>query len=324
MSISYKCKRCDCLETGHYSDLKKHLNRKKYCSKKGEMIFMSDDQLIIFSLIPYYNNIHSIKNDELEHMKDSNIIDKNKNELFRELDNIEKNKLKICKYCNIEFTLINDLKKHLLINCFYNELIKRDNETKKENNNIDAINNINISQCQTVNNTNNTTNNNINIVLEIKNPIPFDNNWDISKINEGIKRDITFSNVMYTSLLEEILKNEINLNVVIDKDKDSGMVYKNDIDKYIQMKSKDIVVNTMEKLNFQLNEINKNNNISFKEIIDFSRQMINKKYNDYKKNQNIQENVGNIICDIFGNKKTEAIDIAKKVMESSNINKSGY
>jgi hypothetical protein len=129
---------------------------------------------------------------------------------------------------------------------------------------------------------------------------------------------------MYTSLLEEILKNEINLNVVIDKDKDSGMVYKNDIDKYIQMKSKDIVVNTMEKLNFQLNEINKNNNISFKEIIDFSRQMINKKYNDYKKNQNIQENVGNIICDIFGNKKTEAIDIAKKVMESSNINKSGY
>ena len=37
----------------------------------------------------------------------------------------------------------------------------------------------------------------------------------------------------YTRLLEEILNDEINLNVIIDKEKDSGMVYKNDIDKYI-------------------------------------------------------------------------------------------
>ena len=49
-------------------------------------------------------------------------------------------------------------------------------------------------------------------------------------------------------LLEEILKNEINLNVIIDKDNDLGIVYKNDIDKYIQIKSKNIVDNTMIKL----------------------------------------------------------------------------
>ena len=29
---------------------------------------------------------------------------------------------------------------------------------------------------------------------------------------------------MYTELLEEILKNDINLNVIIDKEKDSGNI----------------------------------------------------------------------------------------------------
>jgi len=48
---------------------------------------------------------------------------------------------------------------------------------------------------------------------------------------------------MYTELLEEILKNDINLNVIIDKDNDSAMVYKNSVDKYIQMKLKDIISN---------------------------------------------------------------------------------
>jgi len=51
------------------------------------------------------------------------------------------------------------------------------------------------------------------------------------------------SQFMYTELLEEILKNDINLNVIIDKEKNSGMVYKNNIDKYIQMKLKDIISN---------------------------------------------------------------------------------
>jgi hypothetical protein len=58
---------------------------------------------------------------------------------------------------------------------------------------------------------------------------------------------------MYKNFLKEILNNEINLNVVIDKENnDYCMVYKNNIDKYIQMKSKDIVENTMKKLNCQL------------------------------------------------------------------------
>jgi hypothetical protein len=90
---------------------------------------------------------------------------------------------------------------------------------------------------------------------------------------------------MYTNFLKEILNNEINLNVVMDKENnDYCMVYKNNIEKYIQMKSKDIFENTMKKLNCQLLDINKNDNGSFDEIIEFSRRMINKKYIDYQKN----------------------------------------
>ena len=72
---------------------------------------------------------------------------------------------------------------------------------------------------------------------------------------------------MYTKLLEEILKNEINLNIIIDKNDNSGMVYKNDIDTYIKMKIKDIIDKTMEKLkNHLLNFIDDAN--SDKLIID--------------------------------------------------------
>ena len=55
-----------------------------------------------------------------------------------------------------------------------------------------------------------------NIYVEIKQPpISFDNNWNLSQISEGDKSNIMISNFMYTKLLEEILKNEINLNVII-------------------------------------------------------------------------------------------------------------
>ena len=119
------------------------------------------------------------------------------------------------------------------------------------------INFSNVSDSNNNNNSNNNiTNNNItnNIYLNIKNPIPFDDNWNISNIDN--KDKIIFSKIMYTNLLTEILKNEINLNVIIDKDNDSGIVYKNNIDKYIKMKSEDIIDKTMLKLKEHLLSIN--------------------------------------------------------------------
>ena len=81
---------------------------------------------------------------------------------------------------------------------------------------------------------------------------------------------------MYTSLLEEILKNEINLNVIIDKDDDSSIVYKNNIDKYINIKSKYIVSNTMDKLNKHLMDLHKSNQLCYDIALNHSYRMIQK------------------------------------------------
>ena len=155
--------------------------------------------------------------------------------------------------------------------------------------------------------------------LKIKTPIPFDNDWDISKISEGDKTRILISKFMYTELLEEILKNEINLNVIIDKDNDFIMIYKNDNDKYIQMSLKDIIVITMYKLNKILNSINKNDKNTFDDIIKFSYQMINKKYIDYQNIQSIQDGVYECISNIYINKKEEAMNVAKNIFKKNSM-----
>ena len=124
---------------------------------------------------------------------------------------------------------------------------------------------------------------------------------------------------MYTKLLEEILKNEINLNIIIDKNDDCGMVYKNDIDKYIKMKIKDIIDNSMEKLHKNLIDFNENifnENFyqkSFLNSLEESKSLIKNKHLDYKNNSEIQKNIINFISDMFQKKKEDAIKISNKI-----------
>ena len=271
------------------------------------------------SLLPLIDNKSIIDEKEIDYLKKSDIIYKNKDELFIKLENIEKNRLKDCIFCNTQFNKIIDLKKHVLIQCFYNELQKKiknneDNTKLFDNNLINSLNNSNIANIAEVINNNCTNNNITNIYLEIKQPVPFDSNWDISKIDQIYKERLIFSNFMYTKLLEEILNNEINLNVIIDKNNDSGIVYKNDIDKYIQMKSKDIVDNTMDKLRKHLIEINdESKTTSILECLQISKQNIELKHDTYKNNQNIQENVKNLISKIFEEKKDDALNISNAI-----------
>jgi hypothetical protein len=295
---NYKCNRCDIYETEKFNDMKKHFNRKNLCKQSEKYMFLSDDQMLCMSLIPFCKN----KENNMKHLENSNIISKNKKILFEELNKIERNKLKKCICCNKEFNLIYDLKKHFIMDCFLTTLNKP--EIKIINQNINSNNN----NSYNINITN-------NIYVDSKPPLSFDNNWNLSQISESERSNIMISNYMYTKLLEEILKNEINLNVIIDKDKESGMVYKDD--KYIQMKLKDIIENTMKKLNNHLNEINKEHTHAFDEIIKYTRRMINKKYDDYNNNSNIQEGVKKCMAELFESKKSEAINIAKNVCEKN-------
>ena len=121
---------------------------------------------------------------------------------------------------------------------------------------------------------------------------------------------------MYSQLLKEILENEINLNVIIDKNSNSGLVYKNNIDKYIRMKSSDIVNNTMDKLKSHLLEMNKTEETQFEEIIDYSRKMINKKHIDYNKDEILKSNVNNLMNNIYDEKKDRATQIFNTLLET--------
>ena len=319
MSIKYKCTRCCNFETPLYFDIKKHFIRKYPCKKNKLNMFMSDDQLLCSSLIPFYDNVHKLDLSEIEHLKNSKIIDKNRHELFDELKKIEINNIKICKYCSKEFPLLSELKKHIIINCFHNEMKKKENNT--QNNMKESINSSLITRdiIGNVNsNINSNINSNTNIFFEInaqnKTPIPFDNDWDISKISEGDKAKIMISNYMYTTLLDEILKNNENLNVIIDKEKESAMVYKNDNEQYKQMKLTDIIDTTMNKLHKHLKDINNNDNgKTLKEVITFTRQIIDKKYIDYNKDENIKTGVAHCISKSYENIKDEAIEFAKSI-----------
>jgi len=302
MSSSYECKKCT-YKTERYCNIYKHLIKKKQCKKNIESFNYSDDQVLILSLLPIENNDFNEK--KLEYLKNSDIIYKNKDKLLSMIEYVDKNKLKKCSYCNEDFSKICDLKNHILLSCFYNELNK--------NNNISLTNN----NCNNNNNNNNNSNNNIinNIFIEINNPVPFDDDWDISKISDDKKASLLISKIMYTGLLEEILKNEINLNIIIDKNNDSGMVYKNDVDQYIQMKSKDIVNNTMKKLQKHLLDIN--NECVPTCIEDFlkdSKKVIVKKHSDYVRDNGIQKNVQQFISNILESKKEEAIKMSKNII----------
>ena len=178
--MSYSCIKCN-YKSNNYSDIKRHVIKKKTCLKNLESFKYSDDQILVLTLLSN-NDKNNIEN-EIEHLKKSSSMNKSKTELIKIMDTIEKKKLKKCLYCEKEFLKINDLKRHILLDCFYNEVQKNN----VENNKILKINTNDISVTgddSTINNTINNNNNTTNIYnIEIKNPVPFDGMWDISKID---------------------------------------------------------------------------------------------------------------------------------------------
>ena len=321
----YICYRCNNFDTIRFTEIKNHILRKNPCNRKKELILLSEDQILVSTLIPYYNNIHSIENKDIKYLENSNIINKNKNELFDEIIYIEKNKLKKCKYCNDYFDHIIELKKHIIVKCFYNVLINRKNDIEQNinisNNIIDSNNTTNITNYNNCD-INNNINNNINLYVNLKTPIPFEDSWDLSQISDEKQFFIMVSEYMYTHLLEAILENDLNNNVIIDSDKKSGSVYMNHNDKYISMKAKKIVEKSMEKLNEHLNIINrKHKKTHLKDVIRFSRQIFNKKYIDYQNDNDLKKNVNTVISNIYDKKRDIAQQNAGNVVKIEEFNR---
>ena len=312
MSVKYTCKRCDCYQTYLIKDLYKHLSKKHKCPRNKNSYQYSDDQLLLLSLYTDDDNEKStLLEEDIKFLENSEILYNNINEFIDELVKAHKNKTRKCSICNEQFSKMNDLRKHIIMDCFYNELNKRKIIRENNQNIINGNNNINNSNNNIYNITINDNSIN-NVYLDNKYIVPFDDKWDVSMLDKKTKYFLVFNQLMYSSFLEEILKNDINLNVIIDKKSNSGIVYKNKEEDYVTMKLKDIVNETMEKIKIQLLEIN--NELEqevFKDVNIHQRRMITKKYLDYMKNKDLQNNVNECMSEIFNKKKNEAINISK-------------
>ena len=282
------------------SGIVRHLDKKNKCIKNIISYKYSDEELYNISL---------------------KIIKGNCNELEKN------NKELTCYNCNKIFSTKGNLKKHCKKYC--KEVSQNNTENVEYKKPENDVNNIIVNQQF----------NNCNF-YNIKYPISFDNDWDLSKIsNEKKIFLISFCDTKYSELLKYILQNDNNLNVIIENDTNTGIVYKNDIEKFINMDKTDIIDQSLFKLNQQLNILCKDisetmNNINdtstlecinndkilnMNDKIDNEIIIINKKYDDYKNNNNnIKSNVEDIIINIFNEKKTETINKMNEIINIEN------
>jgi hypothetical protein len=331
--MNYVCKKCN-YKTKLFSDITRHLNRKRICDKLINEKNYSEEELIKLSLI---QNLNNIKDFDVYLLKkiNKNIIKKEK--LFKILSVIDKNKLKECPLCNELFTKIIDLKNHLILDCVSLDMSETQNSKPiiNLNNNItniqQTINKINnINNINNIHNTHNTHNiqniQNINIINinnidNINNslPISFDENWDCSHMTNDEKNLLILSMFKYTKTLEALLKNKINHNVIIDTESKSGLVYKNNkIEKMcldeIMDKSFDKIFNHLTSF---FEEVNNNNNYGINpELINNEKLTMKIKYDKFKLDDNNKKDAILHMTDSFIKIKDETLEqfnILKKI-----------
>jgi hypothetical protein len=248
----------------------------------------------------------------LDKLKQCSIKDKIIDDEITEKDLYEKSLIKIkielnnnkiedsnlCTKCNKYFYNKSNLNKHQKNVCF------------KEKNTPITIQNI-IQQ-------NNITNSKI-INININNFIKgFDEEWDVSKIDSDKKGEILLSNSKFSKTLENILKNDVNQNVILH-DNYTGIVYKNEKNKYEPMSNKEIIEKSMEKIykhlkNFYNEIINNNINDLSEVALNNELKELEKKYNRFFTLEEAKNIVRNSFTKIYNQNK----DIAENIFYDIN------
>lgn len=206
------------------------------------------------------------KNDIRRHLDKKNICDIKNNE--NNYTNEELYNMSLNKECEIK----KNTKNNFCSNC---------NKTFSTNSNYKR--HIEKKICFEENNTINNTINNIKL-------IGFNEDWDVSKINKSDILDILLDKHKFIKTLQTILKNKVNLNVIINND-NNGFVYKSVNDKYEPMKQEQIIQQSIEKLYKHLKTFYEDiisNNIDEYETtyFDIINNDINNEYNYFKNNEN--------------------------------------
>ena len=286
----YECKRCN-HKTKQKIEMKRHFERKFKCIKSIEAYKYEDDDLFNLSMI-------KIKNDTYP----EELLTNKKTESFEE--NTEENlDLKFtCEHCNVIFKNKSNLNRHLKKNKCISPSVT--NITNNNNNTLNQQNNI------------------ININLKILKP--FDDDWDVSNIDNTLKNILVLSSMKYTKTLEHILNNDTNLNVIIQDESNTGIVYKNSTEKFKPMTINDIIDKSMDKLHKQLqsfhSEIKDNNEFNISnEYLEEERDVIEQKYNDFKKNKDVQSKVKEYITGLYNNKRNDTLKIYQELLIDDNL-----
>lgn len=338
--MNYECKRCF-HRTKQKIEMKRHLERKNKCIIKNVKNLKYNEKEL------YDMSLEKIKNNEINNILDEVNTFENSN-TFKVSDNIEVSdifeKLNIDDYSNI-FKVVDNIK---VSNIFEKSSIGEDLNSHNIFENSSNINSTNLDNCENkyicnncnssfhnrsnlnrhfkncnykkvINITNNTLNNNtlnqniININLNI--PRSFDEDWDISKIDKTLRNMLLLSNMKYTKTLEHILDNDTNLNVIINDESNSGIVYINSSEKFKPMSIDDIIDKSMDKLHKQLNSFyidlkdEKNELLLDDDILNTVKDTTDRKYESFKNNKYINEKVKEFITNIYNNKRHETLKI---------------
>lgn len=338
--MNYECKRCF-HRTKQKIEMKRHLERKNKCIIKNVKNLKYNEKEL------YDMSLEKIKNNEINNILDEVNTFENSN-TFKVSDNIKVSdifeKSNIDDYSNI-FKVVDNIK---VSNIFEKSSIGEDLNSHNIFENSSNINSTNLDNCENkyicnncnssfhnrsnlnrhikncnnkkiVNITNNTLNNNtlnqniININLNI--PRSFDEDWDISKIDKTLRNMLLLSNMKYTKTLEHILDNDTNLNVIINDESNSGIVYINSSEKFKPMSIDDIIDKSMDKLHKQLNSFyidlkeEKNELLLDDDILNTVKDTTDRKYESFKNNKYINEKVKEFITNIYNNKRHETLKI---------------
>jgi hypothetical protein len=223
----------------------------------------------------------------------------------------------ICENCSKCFVSMKNLNLHKNKYCKIKNNNENMNEQKKIINNntyidnsvINNTNNINIDNL-TINNTNNTIIN-INPVLNI-NLLDFKEDWKTDHISDLVKKVVFACQNKFSSFLIEILKNNDNNNVVLDKNSINGYVFNKEKMEF-EMKDKDYIIQeTVEKLKNQLLDltcdvIKEPYSLGNNDIRKYQRD-VKSKYKNYKKcNKKKKKEIDNVFVNIYDKNKKEGI-----------------
>jgi hypothetical protein len=287
------------------------MDKQNKCSKDFDAFNYTDDQIKEMSLVrKYYNcNVNNICNLCNKQFSNNRSLKTHQKNVCKEIKMDNKTEIKIDNNIEKDNTkTIESLEKENIINSNNVE-----HSTITEHNNNVEHSTIMEHSNNTDNSVDNSVNNNyINITIVNS----FDQKWSTDHIDDKMKFILLLNNSKFTSTLENILENEVNLNVLLDNDSKNGLVYENNALKKITVK--DIVAKTMEKLHKHLADFSKDigtYDIS-KDVIDSQMKLANKKYNNYKLNKETQKSVNTCIQDIYHKKQKKAVSVINKTNDN--------